>query len=76
MKTAGDLFDYTALGLLREIVQKAHEKGRLVRFWATPDNPSPAREALWRELLSVGVDLINTDDLKGLRQFLLENRSR
>jgi len=60
---------------LREIVQKAHEKGRLVRFWSTPDNPSPAREALWRELLSAGVDLINTDDLEGLRQFLLANRT-
>jgi hypothetical protein len=61
---------------LREIVQKAHEKGRLVRFWSTPDNPSPAREAFWRELLSTGVDLINTDDLEGLRQFLLANRRR
>ena len=61
---------------LREIVQKAHEKGRMVRFWSTPDNPSPAREALWRELLSAEVDLINTDDLKGLRQFLLANRTR
>ncbi len=61
---------------LSEIVQKAHEKGRLVRFWATPDNPSPAREALWRELLSADVDLINTDDLEGLRQFLLANAGR
>ena len=60
---------------LREVVQKAHEKGRLVRLWSTPDNPSPAREALWRELLSAGVDLINTDDLEGLRQFLLANRN-
>ncbi|HCO96833.1 MAG TPA: hypothetical protein DIU00_23320 [Phycisphaerales bacterium] len=61
---------------LREIVQKAHKKGRIVRFWSTPDNPSPAREALWSELLSAGVDLINTDDLEGLRQFLLANRTR
>lgn len=60
---------------LREIVQKAHEKGRLVRFWSTPDNPSSAREAFWSEILSAGVDLINTDDLEGLRQFLLANRS-
>jgi len=60
---------------LRDIVQKAHEKGRLVRFWSTPDNPSPARLALWRELLSADVDLINTDDLEGLRQFLLANSS-
>jgi len=56
---------------LREIVQTAHEKGRRIRFWATPDNPSPAREALWRELVSAGVDMLNTDDLEGLQQFLL-----
>jgi hypothetical protein len=60
---------------LQKIVQKAHEKGRLVRFWATPDNPSPARENLWRKLLSAGVDLINTDDLEGLRRILLINNS-
>ena len=58
---------------LSQIVQTAHEKGRRVRFWATPDNPSPAREALWRELLSAGVDMLNTDDLEGLQQFLLAN---
>jgi len=60
---------------LREIVQAAHKKCRRVRFWATPDNPSPAREALWRKLVSADVDLINTDDLKGLQQFLLANRN-
>lgn len=58
---------------LREIVQVSHEKGRRVRFWATADKPSPAREALWRELASAGVDLINTDDLQGLQRFLLSN---
>ncbi|MEN6578211.1 MAG: phosphatidylinositol-specific phospholipase C/glycerophosphodiester phosphodiesterase family protein [Phycisphaerales bacterium] len=57
---------------LDEIVHKAHAKGRLVRFWAMPDVQSPARDAVWRELLSAGVDLINTDDLEGLRRFLLE----
>jgi hypothetical protein len=56
---------------LGEIVQKAHAKGRVVRFWATPDAPSPARDAVWRELLAAGVDLINTDDLQGLQEFLL-----
>lgn len=56
---------------LREIVRTAHEKGRRVRFWSTPDNPSRAREALWRELVSAGVDMLNTDDLEGLQQFLL-----
>jgi len=60
---------------LREIVRKAHEKGRRVRFWATPDKASPAREALWRELKAAGVDLINTDDLEGLQKFLISGGS-
>ena len=58
---------------LNDLVRKAHAQGRLVRFWATPDAPSPAREAVWRELLSAGVDLLNTDDLKGLQEFLLQH---
>jgi hypothetical protein len=58
---------------LDAVVEAAHAKGRLVRFWATPDARSATRQALWRELLSVGVDLINTDDLEGLKSFLLEH---
>ena len=58
---------------LREILQKAHARGRLVRFWATPDGRSAAREAVWRELLSAGVDLLNSDDLDGLQEFLLKH---
>ncbi|MEM7233766.1 MAG: phosphatidylinositol-specific phospholipase C/glycerophosphodiester phosphodiesterase family protein [Planctomycetota bacterium] len=50
---------------LQKIVAQAHENGWRVRFWATPENPR-----LWRELLDAGVDHINTDDLKGLREFL------
>jgi len=58
---------------LRDIVETAHQQGRRVRFWATPDDRSQAREAVWRELVLAGVDLINTDDLEGLQQFLLED---
>jgi len=58
---------------LNTIVRKAHAKGRLVRFWLTPDDPSKEREAVWRELLAAGVDLINTDDLRGLQEFLLQH---
>ena len=50
---------------LRSIVRQAHAKGRRVRFWATPE-----KVALWRELREAEVDLINTDDLPGLREFL------
>lgn len=55
---------------LRLIVARAHEHGYRVRFWATPDQPGPARTAVWRELLDAGVDHLNTDDLDGLRRFL------
>jgi glycerophosphoryl diester phosphodiesterase len=41
-----------------------------VRFWATPDTPGAAREALWDELAAAGVDYLNTDDLHGLEDFL------
>ncbi len=58
---------------LKKIVETAHQKGRRIRFWATPDKPSPARQTLWRELLASGVDLLNTDDLRGLQQFLLQH---
>ncbi|MGW8885768.1 phosphatidylinositol-specific phospholipase C/glycerophosphodiester phosphodiesterase family protein [Streptomyces sp. NPDC055749] len=55
---------------LRTLVDTAHRQGRRVRFWATPDVPGPARDALWTELLAAGVDHLNTDDLAGLEKFL------
>ena len=61
---------------LKNIVETAHKKGRRIRFWATPDKPTPARQTLWQELLSNGVDLLNTDDLPGLQQFLLQHTSK
>ena len=52
---------------LGAITAQAHQAGRRVRFWATPEAAS-----VWAELHAAGVDLINTDDLPGLREFLLE----
>lgn len=53
---------------LKEIVTRTHQQGRRLRFWATADTPEA-----WRELRRAGVDLINTDDLAGLRKFFLTN---
>jgi len=50
---------------LKQIVAKAHQAGRRVRFWGAPD-----QSVFWREMLAAGVDLINTDDLAGLEEFL------
>jgi glycerophosphoryl diester phosphodiesterase len=51
--------------VLRALVSHIQAAGHKVRFWATPDKP-----ATWQILQEAGVDLINTDDLAGLRQFL------
>lgn len=58
---------------LEEIVETAHTNGQIVRFWATPDMPLPNRTAVWNELLNAGVDLINTDDLPALQEYLIKN---
>ena len=61
---------------LHRISGTAHANGQRVRFWATPDVPGAAREAVWAELLAAGVDHVNTDDLPGLRAFLLAQHAR
>ncbi len=55
---------------LQTYVRRAHDAGYRVRFWATPDDPGPAREAVWDELYDADVDHVNTDDLAGLEAFL------
>ena len=56
---------------LGEVVAKAHEQGRRVRLWGTPDLP-----AVWSLLLEAGMDLIHTDNLAGLEKFLLANQKQ
>ena len=50
---------------LKQTITRAHQQGRRVRFWATPDQP-----AFWRELQAASVDLFSVDDLAGLQKFL------
>jgi hypothetical protein len=73
-----NLFTWTGSGAmpadqratLRDIIRTAHRAGQRVRFWNTPDTPGAERDAVWRELVAADVDHINTDDLKGLADFL------
>ena len=58
---------------LQNIVHQAHEYGQMIRFWGTLDSAGVARTKLWQILHNNDVDMINTDDLMGLRQFLLEH---
>ena len=56
---------------LEKIVAQAHAQGRRLRFWNTPD-----RADVWGALIAAGVDVIGTDDLAGLRSFLLAHPGR
>ncbi len=50
---------------LQKYVDIAHTRGEKVRLWASPEN-----QTVWGELLNCGVDLINTNKLVALKQFL------
>jgi hypothetical protein len=50
---------------LCNIVIMAHKMGEKVRLWASPE-----KKVVWDELLSCGVDLINTDRLPVLKKYL------
>lgn len=49
-------------------VAQAHKNGRKVRLWGSPEN-----KAVWGELLKCNVDLINTNKLNALRDFLISD---
>lgn len=50
---------------LRGLAERAHAQGRLIRFWAAPDFA-----ASWTVQREARIDLINTDRLAPLREFL------
>jgi len=58
---------------LRDSIAQAHAAGRRVRLYNVPDAAGTARDNLWREFIAADQDQINTDDLAGLRAFLLAN---
>jgi hypothetical protein len=50
---------------LHDLAARCHSQNRRLRFWATPETPE-----CWSELLAAHVDLIGTDNLAALREFL------
>lgn len=52
---------------LKTLTTGAHANGQKVRLWASPEN-----EKVWETLQKAGVDLLNTDQLERLKQFLLK----
>ena len=45
------------LNRIKLMIEKAHQMGKPIRFWATPDTP-----LAWSLLAKLGVDYINTDN--------------
>ena len=54
-----------------KIVERAHSKGRSVRFWAGTNSPK-----VWTKLLDLGVDWINVDRLKKFQRFMKKRQQR
>ncbi len=79
----GDFFTWQGRGpmpaeehsRLLDLVRKAHQSGRRIRFWATDVTADEDQTAIWLVLYKAGVDLINTDKLEALRAFLLKQGS-
>lgn len=50
---------------IKALALRVHAEGKKLRLYGIPD-----KEAVWQELLNAGVDLINTDHLEELNNFL------
>ncbi|KAG8747195.1 hypothetical protein FRC10_001811, partial [Ceratobasidium sp. 414] len=61
---SGSTFSDTELASLTNQVQGAHAAGVKVRYWETPGWPVSKRDYVWKTLESIGVDLLNADDLE------------
>lgn len=53
---------------LNEVIKKAHEKGKPVRFWGAPDNAT-----VWSTFYKMGIDYINTDQPEACVNFVKQN---
>jgi hypothetical protein len=60
-----DFLDFTEKNKLIELVERCHQQNKKIRLWATPEN-----EFLWQQFIEVKLDLINTDLLQKLAQYL------
>lgn len=49
---------------IRRLAEKVHGMGKLLRLWAIPDNPRS-----WKHLGELGVDIINTDQVKACSDY-------
>jgi len=56
-----------SISRIEQLVKKVHDMGKLLRLWASPDNPDS-----WKRLQQLGVDIINTDKVAECRDYFLK----
>lgn len=57
--------------IIRQMINAVHRTGKNVRFWGAPDTA-----LAWQELLSLGADILNTDQIDRVNAFLKARRSQ
>ncbi|KAJ8107061.1 hypothetical protein OPT61_g9124 [Boeremia exigua] len=55
--------------LIRGQIKGAHDRGLKVRYWNAPKWPIALRNSVWWELVEMGADYLNGDDLVGMTKF-------
>ncbi|KAF1924159.1 uncharacterized protein M421DRAFT_73201 [Didymella exigua CBS 183.55] len=55
--------------LIRGQIKGAHERGLKARYWGAPKWPIALRNRVWWDLVGLGVDYLNGDDLVGMTRF-------
>jgi alkaline phosphatase len=53
---------------LKAVIKKVHGTGKLLRLWASPDNPES-----WKLQAELGIDIINTDKPEECRKYFNKN---
>lgn len=75
-RTLGSIFPFSLfpgkpsaseLARIRSATEAAHARGLKVRWWETPAWPRGRRERVWKLLMEEGADVLNVDDLSGVR---------
>ncbi|KAL1654140.1 Altered inheritance of mitochondria protein 6 [Didymella pomorum] len=55
--------------LIKGQIKGAHQRGLKVRYWGAPKWPIALRNRVWWDLVGLGVDYLNGDDLVGMTRF-------
>lgn len=66
-----DVLDRKDRKKLRRIIDSVHAAGKPIRFWAAPDTKTS-----WKQQMKLGVDLIGTDRVSELSNFLKKEQRR